>query len=68
MGLEDKIKSIEEITGKLENPNLNMDEGIKLYEDGVKLAKECLAELNGVKGKINVIKKELEDFKEESLD
>lgn len=68
MELENKLKQIEEIVEKLDNPDISMDEGVKLYEQGVGLAKECLTELNGVKGKINVIKKELDSFKEEALD
>lgn len=68
MELENKLNKIEEIVEKLENPDISMDEGVKLYEHGVNLAKECLTELNGVKGKINVIKKELDAFKEESFE
>ena len=68
MSLEEKLKEIELITSKLENPDLGMDEGIKLYEQGVVLAKDCLAELNEVKGKISIIKKELDVYKEEPLD
>ncbi|MGN0960872.1 MAG: exodeoxyribonuclease VII small subunit [Christensenellales bacterium] len=68
MDLEKKLKEIEEITNKLENPDLSMNEGVKLYEDGVVLAKECMSELNTFKGKINVIKKELDAYNEEALD
>ena len=68
MELENKLKEIEEITVKLEDPNLSLDEGVKLYEQGTFLAKDCLTELNAVKGKINVIKKELDAFREEALD
>lgn len=68
MELENNLKEIDEILVKLENPNLTMDEGVKLYERGAMLAKECYAELNAVKGKITVIKKELESYREEALD
>lgn len=68
MELENKLKEIEDIVKSLENPDISMDEGVKLYEKGVSLAKECFVSLNNVKGKINVIKKELDSFKEESLD
>lgn len=68
MELEKKLKEIEDITSRLESPDLSMDEGIKLYEQGTMLAKECLAELNSAKGKINIIKKEIDAYKEEALD
>ena len=68
MQLEEKIVRMEEISSLLENPNLNIDEGVKLYEEGVVLAKDCLAQLQEVKGKINIIKKDLEVYKEETME
>lgn len=68
MELEKKLKEIEEIVSKLENPDLNMDEGVILYEKGAQIIKDCYEVLNATKGKVNVIKKELESYKEEALD
>lgn len=68
MNFEDKIKELQEITTKMEDSNLSMSEGVMLYEKGVGLAKECYEELNNVKGKVNVIKQDLEKYREESLD
>jgi exodeoxyribonuclease VII small subunit len=68
MNFEEKVKKLEEISLKMENPDLTMTDGVDLYEQGVGLAKECFAELNNVKGKINVIRKDLDAFREESLD
>lgn len=65
MSIDDNIKKINEINKKLENPDLSIDEGIKLYENGVSLAKNVLEELNSIKGKVTIIKKELETYKEE---
>ena len=52
----------------MEDANLSMSDGVKLYEQGVLIAKECYEELNSVKGKINVIRQDLEKYREESLD
>ena len=68
MKLDENLKKIEEIVSTMENPDLSINEGVKLYEQGVKLAKECLSELNDVKGKINVIRKDLDAYREENLD
>ena len=68
MDFEDKIKELQDITTKMENADLSMTEGIALYEKGVVLAKECYEELNNVKGKVNVIKQDLEKYREERLD
>ena len=59
--LEQNIKRLEEIAKLLEQ-GTNLDESLKLYEEGCKLAKICLKELEKAKGKIIMIKKE---FKEE---
>ena len=68
MKFEEKLQELQNITEKLENSELSMSEGVELYENGVKLAKECYEELNAVKGKINVIKQDLEKYKEESFE
>ena len=68
MKLDENLKKIEDIVSSMEDPNLNINEGVKLYEQGVTLAKECLSELNDIKGKVNVIKKDLDAYREENLD
>ena len=61
--IEQDIKRLEEIAKKLEK-GVSLDEGLKLYEEGCKLAQNCLKELDKAKGKIVMIQKEL-DKKEE---
>ena len=53
--LEKNIKRLEEIAKLLEQ-GTNLDESLKLYEEGCKLAKTCLKELEKAKGKIIMIK------------
>ncbi len=55
--IENDVKRLEEIAKTIEN-GVNLDEGLKLYEEGCKLAKNCLNELDKAKGKIIMIKKE----------
>ena len=59
--IEQNIKKLEEISLKIEQ-GVNLDECLKLYEEGCKLAKECLKELEKAKGKIIMIK---EEFKQD---
>ena len=61
--LEENIKKLEEISQKLEQ-GTNLDESLKLYEEGCKLAKLCLKELEKAKGKIILIKKEFNEKEE----
>ena len=58
--LEQNIKRLEEIAQLLEQ-GTNLDESLKLYEEGCKLAKICLKELEKAKGKIIMIKKEFNE-------
>ena len=68
MNFEEKMKQLENIISKMEDSGLSMSDGVKLYEEGVVLAKECYEELNSVKGKINIIKQDLEKYKEENFE
>jgi exodeoxyribonuclease VII small subunit len=68
MKLDENMKKIEEIVSSMENPELSIGDGLKLYEQGVELAKECLSELNTIKGKVTAIKKDLDAYIEENLD
>ena len=58
--LEQDIKRLEEIAKTLEK-GTNLDESLKLYEEGCKLAKNCLKELEKAKGKIIMVKKEFNE-------
>ena len=61
--IEQDIKKLEEIAKKIEK-GVSLDESLKLYEEGCKLAQNCLKELDKAKGKIILIQKEF-DKKEE---
>ncbi|MGN0788001.1 MAG: exodeoxyribonuclease VII small subunit [Candidatus Onthoplasma sp.] len=61
--IEQDIKRLEEIATKIEN-GASLDESLKLYDEGCKLAKNCLKELEKAKGKIIMIKKEFAEKEE----
>jgi len=56
---EDKLARLEEITNSLENSEVGLEDSIKLFEEGVKLSKECLAVLEKAELKVNTLKKNL---------
>ena len=62
--IEENIKRLEEISKKIED-GANLDECLKLYEEGCKLAKLCLKELEKAKGKIIMVKKEFSQKEEQ---
>jgi exodeoxyribonuclease VII small subunit len=56
---EDKLSRLEEITSSLENGEVGLEESIQLFEEGVKLSKECFSILQKAELKVNVLKKDL---------
>jgi len=63
--IEENIKRLEEISKKIEEGS-NLDECLKLYEEGCKLAKDCLKELEKAKGKIIMVKEQFKQEEEEN--
>lgn len=68
MGLEDNLKKIKEIAEKLESGKVGLDDSVKLFEEGAELVKKCLSDLNKIKGKISVVKKDIDKFVEEEME
>ena len=66
--LDEKLVELKSITEKLEQDETSLDESLVLFDKGVALAKECYKTLNDTKGKITVLKKDLEVMKEEQFD
>ncbi len=62
MEYEKAIKELENILQELENPNVGLDEAIKLFEKSVELSKVCLDKLNQTQGKVEIIKKQLDEI------
>jgi exodeoxyribonuclease VII small subunit len=65
MDFEENLKKLEEISSNLEKPNISMNDGIKLYEEGIVLAKDCYKQLNDIKGKVTILKADIDKYKEE---
>ena len=55
MNFEELMKRLEAITTKLEKENLNLDESVKLFEEGMKISKECSEKLEGAEKRITVL-------------
>lgn len=60
MSFEENNKKLSEIIKKLEKENLGIEESTKLYEEGVKLAKDSYKILSESKGKVTILKEELD--------
>ena len=59
---EDKLARLEEITTSLENSEIGLEDSILLFEEGVKLSKECLSVLEKAELKVTTLKKDLNEI------
>ena len=64
---ESAEKELNEIVSKLESEKISLSESTKFYERGSELVKFCLNQLEETKGKITVIRKDLDKFIEEKF-
>jgi len=55
---ESSLKELEKIVRRLENGDLSLEESLKLFEDGIKLSRECQERLNQAERRIEVLLKD----------
>jgi exodeoxyribonuclease VII small subunit len=57
-GFEQSLKRLEEIVDKLEGEELSLDDSLKLFEEGVKLAESCGRRLDDAEKKVTLLLKD----------
>ena len=67
---EDKMQQLEQVVDKKKKGDMNLDESLVKFEDGMKLAKECNKMLEDAEKKVTILLEkngeiEEEDFEEE---
>ena len=55
LNFENAMEKLHKITEKLENEDESLENTIKLYQEGMDLAKYCMDELNNAEQKIKII-------------
>lgn len=55
MDFEKKLGRLEEIVQKMEKGELALDESLKLFEEGIKLSRDCHQRLNEAESKVKVL-------------
>ena len=71
---EQAMARLEAIVGELEKGDLPLDESLKIFEEGIRLSKNCLKVLEEAERKVEVLvqdkngKKQLRAFTSEDLD
>jgi len=62
---EENLSRLEEISTLLESEELGLDESISLFEEGMKLSKNCMSALKKAELKITELKSELSEVASE---
>lgn len=65
---EESMKKLETIVTELENGNLNLDESVRKFEEGMKVAKQCNNILEDAEKKITILLEENGELKEEEFE
>jgi exodeoxyribonuclease VII small subunit len=58
---EESLKRLQEISEMLENDDVSLENSISLYEEGIKLSKECFSALDKAELKVEELNDDLED-------
>jgi exodeoxyribonuclease VII small subunit len=55
MDFEKKLSRLEEIVNHMEKGDLALEDSLKLFEEGVKLSRECHQKLNDAESKVKLL-------------
>jgi exodeoxyribonuclease VII small subunit len=55
MDFEKKLGRLEDIVEKMETGELTLEDSLKLFEEGVKLSRECNVQLNDAEQKVKIL-------------
>ncbi|MCC7403663.1 MAG: exodeoxyribonuclease VII small subunit [Bdellovibrionales bacterium] len=55
MSFEKKLDRLEKIVKEMEEGELTLDKSLKIFEEGVQLARECQAQLSEAEQKVKVL-------------
>ena len=65
---EESMKMLENIVIELENGNLNLDESVNKFEEGMKISKQCNRILEEAEKKITILLENNGELEEENFE
>ena len=65
---EEALAKLEQITKELEEVDLSLEESLKYFDEGVKLAEQCNSKLNDAQKKVEILLKKNDSLKPEPFD
>lgn len=67
ISFEDAMKELEQIASQLEKGDLNLDQSVAKFEEGMKLSKTCNKILEDAEKRISILIKNEDDVTEENF-
>ena len=55
MDFEKRLNRLEEIVNKMEGGDLALDDSLKLFEEGIKISRECHLQLDQAEQKVKIL-------------
>ena len=65
---EEQMEKLEEIVGELEKGDLNLDDSVSKFEEGIKISKECNKILEEAEKKITILLNKDGEISEENFE
>ncbi|UCD66619.1 MAG: exodeoxyribonuclease VII small subunit [Deltaproteobacteria bacterium] len=65
---EESLAKLEQITKELEEGDLSLEESLKYFDEGVKLAEQCNNKLNDAQKKVEILLKKNDSLEPEPFD
>ena len=67
VSFEETMSKLEEIAAELEKGDLNLEESVSKFEEGMKLSKECSNLLEDAEKRITILIKDGDEIQEENF-
>lgn len=68
LNFEETMKKLEQIAGELEKGDLNLEESVAKFEQGIELSKQCNKYLEEAEKRITILLQKDGEIKEEKFD
>ncbi len=65
---EDALNELEQIVGRLEAGDLPLEQSLEIFEQGIRLSRECRQRLTNVERRIEILTKEAGELTAKDLD
>ncbi len=65
MNLEKELERLDKIVEDMDSDKLTLEQSLKLFKEGIELAKKCVSFINEKKGELKVLDEQLKELEVE---